>query len=118
MERDNVTSVLSAFALGGLAGATLALLYAPRPGEETRRRIGEQVKRGAELGREKLREGAEFTREKIEQGAELGRQMAQKVSGKAEELASAAAEIAESEASPFGERRRKSRTLSPEMPQP
>jgi len=114
MERENVISFVSAFALGSLTGAAIALLYAPQSGEDTRRYVGDRIRRGAELGRDKLNEGADYAREKLEQGAELGRQVAQKVVGKSEQIADEAAAYAE-EASPFGERRRKPRTVSPEM---
>jgi gas vesicle protein len=115
MERQNVMNVVSAFALGSVAGAALALLYAPRTGGETRQLMREKVRRGAELGREKLREGAEYTREKLEQG----RQIAQRVVGKGEEIVESAAEYAEAAAenASFGERRRKPRTLSSELQQ-
>src|SRR5688500_15693634 len=79
MERENVFSNLSAFALGGLAGAALALLLAPSSGEETRRQMRDKIRRGAERGREKLREGASYTREKLHQGAEYGRTIAERV---------------------------------------
>jgi gas vesicle protein len=119
MERENVVTYLSAFAIGSLAGAALALLYAPQSGEETRRQVKDNLRRGAERGREKLREGAEYTREQIQRGAEYGRQVARQVVGKGEEIADEAMEFAATaaDASPFGERRRKPRTPSPEMPE-
>lgn len=119
MERENVLTYVSAFALGSVAGAAFALLYAPFNGEETRRRMRDGIKRGAERGRERLREGADYTREKLQQGAEYGRQVAQRVKGKAEETVDEAMAYAEAsgDTSPFGERRRKPRTLSPEMPE-
>ena len=39
-----VGNLLTAFAVGALAGATLALLYAPRSGEETRKLIAAKGK--------------------------------------------------------------------------
>lgn len=120
MERENVLTYVSAFALGSVAGAAFALLYAPYNGLETRRRMADGIRRGTERGRVKLREGAEYTRQKLHEGAEYGRQVAQRVTGKAEQVvddAVAYAEAAGSDISPFGERRRKPRTLSPEMPE-
>ena len=118
MERENVLTYVSALALGTVAGAAVALLYAPCSGVETRRRMADGIRRGAEQGRIKLREGAEYTREKLHQGAEYSRQVAQRVSGRTEELADEAMAFAEAgDVSPFGERRRKPRTLSPEMPE-
>ena len=119
-ERENVFSYLSAFALGGLAGAAFALLYAPTPGDETRRVMRDKIRRGTELGRERLREGASYTREKLQQGADYGRHIAQRVSGKTEELGAEALAYAEAQGadvSTFGERRRKPRTITPEMPE-
>jgi len=114
-------SYVSAFALGGIAGAAIALLYAPRRGDETRQIMRERIRRGSELGRDKLREGAELTREKLQQGAEYGRQVARKVVGKGEEIAEQAADFAAAQAediAAFGERRRKPRSLSADMPEP
>ncbi len=52
-ERDSGTSsVLLSFLLGGLTGAALALLYAPRSGRETREFLGEKLREGAERGRD------------------------------------------------------------------
>src|SRR5262245_57401876 len=64
-ERDASSSaVLLSFLLGGLTGAVLALLYAPRAGRETR-----------ELWSEKLREGAERGREAADRAVAKGRGM-------------------------------------------
>ena len=52
-DRDSgASSVILAFLLGGLTGAALALLYAPRSGKETRDLLGERVRETAERGRE------------------------------------------------------------------
>ena len=50
------SDVILAFLLGGLTGAALALLYAPRTGQETRDLIGERLRETAERGREMKRE--------------------------------------------------------------
>jgi gas vesicle protein len=120
MERENSLNYLSAFALGGITGAVLALLYAPQSGEETRQIMRDKIRRGAERGRETLREGAEYARDKAQQGVEYGRQVAQRVVGKGQELADEAMEYAETaanEVSSFGERRRKPRTVASEFPE-
>lgn len=46
------SSVVLSFLLGGVAGAALALLYAPRTGRETREYLGGKLREGAERGRE------------------------------------------------------------------
>jgi gas vesicle protein len=43
--------------LGGVAGAALAVLFAPASGSDTRRRIGEGVRDGAERSRALARRG-------------------------------------------------------------
>ena len=49
-ENNNTMSTMFTFLLGGLIGAGLALLYAPLSGEETRKRIKEQMaQKGDEL---------------------------------------------------------------------
>lgn len=50
-------SAFMAFVLGGLTGAALALLYAPRSGRETREMLNEKMREGAEKGKD-LREQA------------------------------------------------------------
>jgi len=49
---SSASSVILAFLLGGLTGAALALLYAPRSGQETRDLLSERVRETAERGRE------------------------------------------------------------------
>jgi gas vesicle protein len=64
MARDDqhYMEVTFAFLLGGIVGATLALLYAPASGEQTRRRIREA---GTEMG-ENVREEYGKMRDKAE----------------------------------------------------
>jgi gas vesicle protein len=56
-------SVLLAFAIGALAGAAVALLYAPAAGEETRRKLAQKTREG----RENLATAVERGREVYEQ---------------------------------------------------
>ncbi len=52
-DRDSgASSVILAFLLGGLTGAAIALLYAPRSGKETRDLLSERVRETTERGRE------------------------------------------------------------------
>ena len=46
MAQDNSGTVMVAFVLGALAGATVALLFAPATGEETREYLGERAREG------------------------------------------------------------------------
>lgn len=56
-DRGSGGSPFLAFLLGGLAGAALALLYAPRSGRETREMLNEKMRDSAERGKD-LREQA------------------------------------------------------------
>jgi gas vesicle protein len=44
--------VVLSFVVGGLTGAALAILFAPRSGKETRELLGEKLREGAERGRD------------------------------------------------------------------
>lgn len=73
MAQDNSGSVMVAFVLGALAGATAALLLAPASGEETREYLGEKAREGkakVREGREHLIAAVERGREAIERGRE------------------------------------------------
>jgi gas vesicle protein len=70
-------TVIVAFALGALAGAAVALLYAPASGEETRRRLAEKAREGRERAEGIARDGREFfqrQRENIATAVERGRE--------------------------------------------
>jgi gas vesicle protein len=55
-----------AFVLGAVAGAALALLWAPASGEETRRKLQERARDGRDKAAEAARQGREFLRSQRE----------------------------------------------------
>jgi gas vesicle protein len=70
-------SVLVAFLVGAVAGAAIALLYAPATGEETRRKLAEKAREGRDKAQQAVKEGREFVdrqRDHIVDVAERGRQ--------------------------------------------
>jgi len=77
---DNGSSagnVIVAFALGAIAGAAIALLYAPASGEETRRKLAEKAREGRDRAEAVAREGREFIsrqRENLSAAVERGRE--------------------------------------------
>jgi len=74
---SSASTVIIAFALGALAGAAVALLYAPASGEETRRRLAEKAREGRERAEGIARDGREFfqrQRENIATAVERGRE--------------------------------------------
>jgi gas vesicle protein len=84
MAKDNgagAGSILMAFILGAVSGAAVALLYAPAPGDETRKYLGERAKEGreraneaAEKGRKVMAQGRETLVDAIERGKEAYQQ--------------------------------------------
>jgi gas vesicle protein len=63
-------TVLLSFLLGAVAGAAVALLYAPTTGQETREYLGAKAREG----RVRANEMAEKGREAVKQGREAFRQ--------------------------------------------
>ena len=59
--RNNAVGIITAFTLGGLVGAGLALLFAPQSGEKTRRKIIEVV----EDAREEISDYADKIKAKL-----------------------------------------------------
>ncbi len=50
-------ATLAAFLLGALAGAAIALMYAPAPGDETRRRLAEKAREGRDQANRAIERG-------------------------------------------------------------
>ena len=70
-------SVFVAFMLGAIAGAAVALLYAPASGEETRRKLAEKAREGRDRAEALAREGREMferNRDNIAEAVERGRE--------------------------------------------
>ena len=59
-------AVFLAFLLGGLTGAALALLYAPRSGEETRDLLAQKVREGEARAREAKERALSKSREVLD----------------------------------------------------
>ena len=73
--------MLLAFLVGAVAGAAVALLYAPATGQETREFLGEKAREGrekaaamAEKGRQAFNEGLDTMTSAIERGREAYQQ--------------------------------------------
>ena len=62
MARDDsgAGSIILAFVLGAITGAAVALLTAPASGEETRRKIGERARDGADQARKMADQGRDI----------------------------------------------------------
>jgi gas vesicle protein len=63
MPRDNGTTagtIVTAFALGAIAGAAVALLVAPATGDEMRRILGEKARESADRAAEAARQARDF----------------------------------------------------------
>ena len=63
------SGLLVAFVLGAMAGAAVALLYAPAPGDETRRKLAERAREGRQRAEGMVRESREFINRQREQVA-------------------------------------------------
>jgi gas vesicle protein len=67
---SGASGIILSFLMGGLTGAALAILFAPRSGKETRDILGE-----------KFREGAERTRDLRDRATAKGREIVDDASG-------------------------------------
>ena len=79
MARDDSAAgtVITAFVLGAITGAAVALLMAPATGEELRRKLAEKARESADAANEAARQGREFVnrqRENVTQAVERGRE--------------------------------------------
>jgi gas vesicle protein len=74
-------TVMLAFMVGALAGAAVALLFAPATGEETREYLGEKAREGRAKAREAVEQSREVyqrQREHLSTAIERGREAFQK----------------------------------------
>lgn len=70
-----------AFLGGAVAGGLVGLLTAPRSGEETRKMVGEKMKKGAEMTKKELEDLGEWVKEKLHQGEMKAEEMKNDVKG-------------------------------------
>lgn len=81
-ERGSAGPVLGAFVIGAVAGAAVALLFAPVSGEETRRKLGQKAREGRDKASAFARDGREFLqrqRDNIGAAVERGREVYEQV---------------------------------------
>lgn len=64
------SGVILSFLLGGLTGAALAILFAPRSGRETREMLSDKLKEQAEKSRELRERAAQKGREILDDASE------------------------------------------------
>ena len=78
MKQDSgAGTIITAFVLGALTGAAVALLVAPKSGEDTRRMLGERAREGADRAAEATRQGRELLnrqKDNIASAIERGRE--------------------------------------------
>ena len=70
-------TIMAAFVVGALAGAAVALLFAPASGEETREYLGQRARESRAKAREALNESREFynqQRDGLSSAIERGRE--------------------------------------------
>jgi gas vesicle protein len=67
---SGASGIILSFMLGGLTGAALAILFAPRSGKETRDLLGEKIRDGKERSRELRDKAASKSREILEDASD------------------------------------------------
>jgi len=75
--QDSGGTAVLAFLAGAIAGAAVALLFAPAPGEETRQILGEKAREGRERAASAARQGREFLnrqRDTVKSALDRGRE--------------------------------------------
>ena len=69
--RDDYASKIAWFLTGAVVGATVAILFAPKSGKETRKMIGHTTQRGKEAVTETGKDLVEAGREMYDRGRKL-----------------------------------------------
>ena len=83
-EDSGAGTIITAFVLGALTGAAVALLVAPQAGEETRRMLGDRAREGADRAAEAARQGREMLnrqKENISSAVARGREAYEQARG-------------------------------------
>jgi len=94
-EDQSGSSFMLGIMTGAVIGAGVALLFAPRTGEETRQQLGEQYRGLAERAgqtAQSLREGAQSVRESAQTLRDQGREKVQRAASQLSDRLSPAAE--------------------------
>jgi gas vesicle protein len=69
--RDDYVSKVAWFLTGAVIGATVAILFAPKSGKDTRKMIGDTTQRGKDAVTETSRDVVEAGRDMFERGRKL-----------------------------------------------
>jgi gas vesicle protein len=100
-EDSSASTKLTYLLVGGGIGAILALLFAPKSGEELRGDIADATRKGVEKGRETAAQLQERAGEYYEVARERGADIYQTAADKAGELGEKARTVAAATANPF-----------------
>lgn len=86
---SGASGIILSFLMGGLTGAALAILFAPRSGEETREILRDKIREGKERGRELKERAAVKGREILEDAGEYADRARETVEKRKDRLAAA-----------------------------
>src|SRR5881628_2429400 len=98
---DNISTRLTYFLIGGGIGAVLALLFAPKSGEELRGDIADATRKGLEKSKEAAAQLQEKAGEYYEVSRERASELYQTASDKAGQFSEKARSAAARSANPF-----------------
>lgn len=85
-DQGGIGTSLLIFLLGAAVGATVAVLYAPQAGSETRAQIADQAAKARDKAAELSQQVSEKATELSHQVAEKANELSQQVAGKAEDV--------------------------------
>lgn len=88
-DRGSASGIILSFLIGGLTGAALAILFAPRSGKETRDLLGEKFREGAERGREVREKVVGKGREILDQASDYVEKQREGITSRKERLSAA-----------------------------
>jgi len=86
---NSASGIMLSFLLGGLTGAALAILFAPRSGRETREMLGDRFREGAERSREVRDKVVGKGREMLDDASEYVEKQREGMTSRKERLAAA-----------------------------